>query len=236
MSNKDGNNHISDVNSSKKEKVYRQLKLEIISHRLKAGQPITEEEIVKKYSISRTPVREIFRRLENEGLVKNIAYKGTYVADLLKEDIEEILDIRYALEGLAAKFAANNVTDKDIEEFVKIEHLLLKAMQDEDSVLSFEADTKLHELILTIAGNHRIHTIINNLLAQIHRIRFISGHMPGRINTTVQEHLNIIAAIKERDSDKAEAMMHTHIENTRKLFSQSSEMDEKFKLKLSFLL
>ncbi len=215
--------------TSKKEYVYTQLKLSIISHRLSAGQPITEEEIVKQYSISRTPVREIFRKLEHDGLVKNIPYRGTYVSDLKRDDIEEILDIRYALESFAAKSAAKKITEDDIKKFTNIEAQLLLAAKKNDSVLSFDADTKLHELILDIAGNDRIHKIITSLLGQIHRIRFISGHMEGRIETTVNEHLEIIKAIINREPELAERKMKIHISNTRKLLLQRSNMEEQFK-------
>jgi len=213
---------------SKKSEVYQQLKLDIITHKLRAGQPITEEEVVQKYSISRTPVREIFRKLENDGLVKNIPYKGTYVSDLKKEDIEEILDIRFALESFAAKCAAEKVDREGLEKFSELEQQFLLAEKTLDSVLSFETDTKLHELILNIAGNKRIQSIITNLLGQIHRIRFISGHLEGRIETTVKEHLEIIKAIAGKDPELAKKKMQIHISNTKKLLLKSSQMEDKF--------
>lgn len=216
-------------NKSMKEEVYQELRLNIISHRLQAGQPITEEEIVRKYSISRTPVREIFRKLEHDGLVKNIPFKGTYVADLSKEDIEEILDIRYTLESFAAKLAAQKITDEEIKEIIELESQFQTAAKTNNGMLSFETDTKLHELILNIAGNKRINSIITNLVQQIYRIRFISGHIEGRIETTVKEHLEIIKAIKKRDPKLAEAKMQTHIGNTKKLLLKSSMIEEQLK-------
>ncbi|MHB8579227.1 MAG: GntR family transcriptional regulator [Ignavibacteriaceae bacterium] len=215
-------------NKSNKEKIYLQLKLDIISHRLRAGQSITEEDIVKKYSISRTPVREIFRKLENDGLVRNIPYKGTYVSDLTREDIEEILDIRYALESFAARCTAEKLDKEGLKKFIELEDQFKLANGSQNSVLSFETDTKLHELILDIAGNKRIRSIITNLLGQIHRIRFISGHFEGRIETTVKEHLEIINAIKKKDPELAEKKMQVHIGNTKKLLLKSSQMEEQF--------
>lgn len=215
-------------NLSNKEKVYQQLKLDIISHKLHPGQSITEEEIVKQYSISRTPVREILRKLENDGLVRNIPYKGTYVSELRKEDIEEILDIRYLLESFAAKCTAERVDKGALKKFGEIEEQLKFALKTQDSVLSFESDTKLHELILNVAGNKRIQSIITNLLGQIHRIRFISGHLEGRIETTIKEHLEIINAIKKKNAELAEKKMQVHISNTKKLLLKSSIIEEQF--------
>jgi DNA-binding GntR family transcriptional regulator len=178
--------------------------------------------------ISRTPVREIFRKLENDGLVKNIPYKGTYVSDLKKEDIEEILDIRYALESFAARCTAEKLDKEGAKKFSELEEQFKLANETHNSVLSFETDTKLHELILNISGNARIRSIITNLLGQIHRIRFISGHLEGRIETTVKEHLEIIKAIKKKDPELAEKKMQIHIGNTKKLLLKSSKIDELF--------
>lgn len=213
---------------SKKEKIYMQLKNDIISQRLREGQQVTEEEIVKRFNISRTPVREIFRKLEHDGLVKNIPYKGTYVSDLKREDIEEILEIRYALESFAAKCAAEKVDKEGIKKLTELESQFKIAVKTQNSVLSFEMDTKLHELILEIAGNNRIHNIITNLVGQIHRIRFISGHMPGRMNTTANEHFEIIKAIKKKDPELAQTTMQIHIANTKSLLLQPSHMEEQF--------
>ena len=184
---------------------------------------------MKQYSISRTPVREIFRKLEHDGLVRNVPYKGTYVSDLTLQDIEEILDIRYTLESFAAKCAAKKINNDEIKKLSELELQLLTAVKKNDSVLSFDADTKLHELILNIAGNKRIHKIITSLLGQIHRIRFITGHMEGRIETTVNEHLEIIKAIMKKDPDLAEKKMKEHILNTKKLLMKSSIMEEQLK-------
>ncbi|MDE3056398.1 MAG: GntR family transcriptional regulator [Bacteroidota bacterium] len=213
---------------SKKEKVYQELKLEIISQRLKGGQPITEDEVVRKYFISRTPVREIFRKLEMEGLLQNIPYKGAYVTNITAKDIEDILDIRFALESFAAKLAAARATDADIKKFEEMETQFVKAMKTRNSGLSFETDTKLHDLILRIAGNKRIHSIITNLLTQIHRIRYISGHVEGRMDTTTKEHLEIIKAIKKRDAILAEEKMQMHISNTKELLLKPSKSEEEF--------
>jgi DNA-binding GntR family transcriptional regulator len=223
------NNLAVKLNLSKKEQVYLELKSDIITHRLRAGQPITEEEVVKEYSISRTPVREIFRKLEHDGLVNNIPYKGTYVADLKREDIEEILDIRFTLEGFAAKSAAEKMTEEGIKKLSELESQFQLASKDNNSVLSFEADSKLHELILDLAGNIRLRSIIINLMDQIHRIRFISGHIEGRIKTTAREHIEIVKALKMKDPILAEEKMQAHISSTKNLLLQSSRIEEQLK-------
>ena len=200
-----------------KEDIYRSIRMDIISQKLKPGQSISEDELAKKYNVSRTPIREILRRLEQEDLIKIIPNKGMIVYELTNRDIEEVLEIRLILETAAAKAAAENITEEKIKKLDKIEELMEKAVKDDDSVLSFEADERLHDFILVTAGNIRVRKILYTLMGQILRIRFISGHKPGRIITTVEEHKEIIEAIKKRDHIDAEEKMKIHLMNTKEL-------------------
>ncbi len=211
-----------------KEKIYQSLRAEIISHRLKPGQAIREDELAERLGVSRTPVREMLRRLEQEDLVRVVPNRGVFVSELTDKDIEEVLEIRLALETAAARAAATKLTADQLKELKEIRKQLDAAVRLKDSVISFEADTRLHSLILLAAGNKRAHRIINNLMGQIHRIRFISGHKPGRIDTTVKEHKEIVQALLNRDPGRAEEAMRKHLESTRKILLPSSDIDKKF--------
>ncbi len=218
----------ADTGQSSKDKIYQSLRADIISHRLKPGQAIREDELADRFGISRTPVREILRKLEQEDLVKVIPNRGVFVSELTDKDIEEVLEIRLALETAAARSAATKLTDEHRKELKEIRKQLDSAVKLKDSVLSFEADTRLHGMILQAAGNKRAHRIINNLMGQIHRIRFISGHKPGRIDTTVKEHKEIVQALLNADPDKAEDAMRRHLNSTREILLPSSDIDKKF--------
>lgn len=211
-----------------KPKVFQAIRADIISQHLKPGQAIHEDELASQYGISRTPIREILRMLEHEDLVRIVPHSGAVVAELTANDIAEVLEIRMWLEPAAARSAAVKATDGQIAEFKSIGRQLDVALEKLDSLLSFDADGKLHNLILIAAGNRRSRRIINNLMGQIHRIRFISGHKPGRIETTVREHKQIVEAIIKRLPEKAEEAMRIHIVNTRDLLLPSSEMEERF--------
>lgn len=211
-----------------KPRVLQAIRADIISHRLKPGQPIHEDELAARYGISRTPIREILRSLEHEDLIRIVPHSGAYVSELTAKDIEEILEIRMSLEPPAAMEAALKATDKQLAEFSLVDKQLDLAIEKQDSIISFEADGKLHDLILVAAGNGRSRRIINNLMGQIHRIRFISGHKPGRIETTVGEHKAILAGVVNKKPDKAAEAMRRHLLTTRNLLLPSSEMEEKF--------
>ncbi len=223
-------NSPEDSNSGQisKEKIYQSLRADIISHRLRPGQAIREDELADRLGVSRTPVREMLRRLEQEDLVRVVPNRGVFVSELTDKDIEEVLEIRLALETAAARSAATKLSPEHIKELKDIRKQLDTAVKLKDSVLSFEADTRLHGLILQAAGNKRAHRIINNLMGQIHRIRFISGHKPGRIDTTVKEHKEIVQALLNGNPVVAEEAMMKHLNSTHEILLPSSDIDKKF--------
>ena len=221
-------NNNSTAKHKSKEMIYQSIRRDIISHKLNPGQLVTEDELAKKYNVSRTPIREILRKLEYEELVK-ITNKRILIYEMTNKDIEEVLHIRMILESNAARAAAQCITDKQIKELEKIEENLDKAIKEEDSVLSFETDEILHDFIMVTAGNMRVRKIMYHLMGQILRIRYISGHKPGRIKTTGEEHKRIIHAIKNRDAFDAEEKMKEHILSTIELLLPSEEMDVKFR-------
>ena len=216
-----------DMGLEKKEEIYKSIRLNIISHRFKPGQAIREKELAEEYEVSRTPIREILRRLESEGLVTIQPYKGVFVTEVNTKDVEEILDIRLALEGLAVRLAAIRVTEEDFVRFSEIDKLLDRTLQSEDVEVSFEADKRLHRLILEVANNRRVENIITNLLAQIHRMRYISGYTPGRVSQTANEHKQIIQAILAKEPHLAEERMRVHLEETKKLLLESARVEER---------
>ncbi len=210
------------------EGIFQTLRADIISHKLRPGQVIREDELANRFGVSRTPIREMLRRLEREDLVEVIPNRGVFVSELTTRDIEEVLDIRLSLEPAAAWAAAKKMTDSQQAELEEINRMLGSAVETQDSITSFEADSRLHDLILDAAGNTRARRIINNLMGQILRIRFISGHKPGRIDTTVAEQKELVAALLDRDPARAENLMRIHLKNAKDLLIPSTDMDRKF--------
>ncbi len=216
------------VGRKTKEAILQALRADIISQQLKPGQAIREDDLAQRYGISRTPIRELLRRLEQEELVRVVPHHGAFVSELTQKDVEEVLDIRLLLETAAARVAASKITPEQRKVLNDISRVMEAAVRSQDSILSFEADSRLHDLILVAAGNSRARRIISNLMGQILRIRFISGHKPGRINTTVAEHKRIVRALLDNDPEGAERAMRVHLANTRQVLLPSSDMDKKF--------
>jgi len=194
---------------------YNEIKEAIIQYALKPGDPLIEEQIAKNFNFSRTPVREALKMLQNEGLVKIIPNKGAFVTEITKSDIEEIFVLREVLECTALKLAVQRVNEDELSE---LETLLNKAEVDakknkRDS--SIESDLKLHELIIKASGYKKISEILNVLNVQLLRSRYIGITVKGRIEKSIQEHKEILLAMKKRDGHLAEKLLKNHIRNVR---------------------
>lgn len=198
------------------QKVYRVLKAEIIKGSLKPGTKLLEGKIAKQMGVSRTPIREALRELAAEGFVKMSPNQGMIVINSSIEDIQEVLQIRGVLEGLAARLAAEKINQKEVNELEKY----LKQMEiftKKDDALAFsEMDAEFHELILNVCGNKRLIQLRRNLSDQAHRYRIRSLSIPGRLRYSLKEHQEIVEAIKKKDSIQANRLSQIHIKNVLK--------------------
>jgi DNA-binding GntR family transcriptional regulator len=205
----------SNSSVSLSDKAYSLIKDAIISYRLKPGEPLVEAKIAEQINISRTPIRESLKKLHNEGLIRIIPTKGAFVADVKKEDVEEMFVLREVLECTALKAAIPRISESDLDE---VEQLLIQAEKDiaagdfETSVIS---DVKLHELIIEKSGYRRLAQFLDILKAQLLRVRYLGTTVTGRTKRSIQEHKAIVNAIRNKDYDSACDLLKTHIRNVR---------------------
>lgn len=210
------------------QKVYRILKTEIVKRYLTPGTKLLEVKIAKQMGVSRTPIREAIRELAAEVFVKMSPNQGVIVSIASIEDIQEVLQIRSVLEGLAARLATKVINGEEIKELEKyIEQMEYYA--NKDNALAFsEMDVKFHELILNICRNNRLIQIRKNLSDQAHRYRIRSLSIPGRLKHSLKEHQEIVKALKRKDSEQADRLSQKHIKNVLKniLAHESKEEDK----------
>ena len=197
--------------SSLSDKVYNILKDQIINEELKPGERLLDDQLASTFGVSRTPVREAMARLSNEGLVESVSRSGVYVKKLTREDIEEIYEIRKALESLAARKAVSFITDKQIEQLSALVDKAKHSSGDRYKA-HLDLDVKLHDLILRSCRNKRLAGIMTNLYTLIHVFRIRVGKNKEGAERAVKGHEAILEAIKARDARKAEKMMREHIE------------------------
>lgn len=195
-------------------RVFQKIREEILTGVYKDGDELREITLGEKLGVSRTPVREALRQLELEGLVTIVPNKGAYVNAITRKDVEDIYKIRSLLEGLCARWATRNITEKQIEELEEIIllsefHLNRKGTLEARQVS--ELDGKFHR-VLYEASNSRI---LEHLLTDFHKYvkmaRQLSIGSPDRAGQSVEEHRAILEAIRNKDEDLAERLADEHV-------------------------
>ncbi|MBC7319870.1 GntR family transcriptional regulator [bacterium] len=195
--------------------VYEELKSMIFQQKLPPNSKIVEEEISKQLNVSRTPVRTALTALEKDGLVKMVPRKGAYVVSLEVEDIEEIYVLREVLEGVAARYSAKNADSSFLKELEKALDNYKNSVEDRDYNSCIKYDEVFHNLIHNASRNNRLINHLEIIKNQIQLLKFRSSHIPGRPLKSLSEHIEILKAIKEKDPEKSELAMRTHIRNAK---------------------
>lgn len=199
------------------EHVYRVLKKEILSFRLKPLDPLREVDLAVNLNVSRTPIREAIRRLERDGLVWFTPRKGVFVSPISLEDVFEIYLLREALEGTAASHAAARMTPTEAEDLIQQIRLVNLDSRDPDLEKMEELDSKVHSAVLKSAGLPRLQSIVAHLNEQAARMRHIG--IAVRPTGNQDELLRVLEAIKGRDRASAESAMRAHIRASRDSFA-----------------
>jgi len=205
------------------QKVYRILKTEIIKGSLKPGNKLLGSEIAKQLGVSRTPIREALRELAAEGFVKMTPNQGIIVNNSSIEEIQEFLQIRSVLEGLAARLAAGMINKKEIKELEKYQEQMEHYAKKDDNLAFSEIDARFHELILCISGNIKLIQIRKNVSDLAHGYRKRSLSIPGRLKCSLKEHREILEALKRKNAEQADKLSQRHIENVFKNISKYHE-------------
>ena len=194
-------------------KVCKIIKSKIINGSLKPGTKLLEAKLAEQMGISRTPVREALRELAAKGFVKMIPNQGIIVSSDSIEDIQEVMQIRGVLEGLAAHLATAKITEEEISKLENFLKQMEKFTKERDGHAFGEVDAKFHNVIVNISGNQRLIQIRKNITEQAHRYRIKLLNFSGILNYSTQEHWKIVEALKKKDSKKAEKLSQKHIEN-----------------------
>lgn len=196
-----------------RELVFESLREAIIKGRLHPGERLMEIQLAEELGVSRTPVREAIRKLELEGLVLMIPRKGAYVSQISMKDIADVFEIRRALEGLAARLAAERATEEEVERLERALVKISEVAEAEDLTGAVALDTDFHEELMQASHNPRLSQLVSNLREQIQRFRLTSLSQPGRVKLAVAEHRKIVDAIASHDAELAQNLAYEHIEN-----------------------
>ena len=203
---------ISERTKSLEEQVYLRLEEEILCGIYKRGDTLTETAISKKVGVSRTPVRAALQRLGEEGLIELVPNKCAVVVGVTVDDLIDTYRIRMRLEGLATAMATSRLSEEDKERLEKAMEMSEYYMKRQDTEQLKELDTSFHSTIYAASGNRMLYKILTELHRNIRTYRKLSLTMPGRLEASIEEHRDILKAMLEGDSQKADELTSLHIE------------------------
>lgn len=196
--------------------VAEEIKEAIMKGLLQAGDKLVETSLTESLGVSRTPLREAFRELAAEGYITVIPHKGAYVSSLTEEEVLDIYAITSVLEGLATRFAAQNLKGDSDRRKLQALYDELKAQNEKGDVDAYwAANRNFHQFIAERAANQRLLNLIENLRRQILKTRVISMRYPERLEGSMAEHEEILGAILAGEGRKAESLVIGHLEKQR---------------------
>ncbi len=189
-----------------RDKAYKTIKDAIISHTLKPGEFLQEQDMVSRFGLGRTPLREAFQRLTNEGLLQNVPRKGIFVTIFSPEDVRSIFELRSNLDAIAAKLAAKYASKEEIE---GLEAMLSDPEFCEANKVQF--DENVHAAIAKCSHNAELEKILNGLYVKSICMFSMEGYVRESIDEMKKELKEIISKIKERDPEGASAAALRHV-------------------------
>jgi Transcriptional regulators len=193
--------------------VFATLREAILKGKLKPGERLMEIQLADRLGVSRTPIREAIRKLELEGLVVMIPRKGAEVAKITEKDLNDVLEVRCALEELAVELACNRITPDEIIHLKQINHEFKEAIHGSDLTTIAQKDVEFHDIIFVATNNRRLIQLISNLSEQMYRYRVEYLKNPDSHPQLVKEHEVIIANLEYKNVAEAKENIKQHIYN-----------------------
>ncbi len=196
------------------DQVFERLENDIITGVYLRGEILTELKLVDQLGVSRTPIREALRRLEQERLIQESG-KGSVVLGITVGDLMDIMDIRQRIEGLAAWHATKNMTTEGLKKLHHISKLQDFYYSNEDVEHLRQMDDQFHDTIYELSGRTVIYDTLLPLHRKTMRYRKISIQDPERLSHSVQEHKDIFQAIEAGNAELAAELVTKHIANAK---------------------
>ena len=196
------------------DQVFERLEKNILTGVYAQGAILTEMKLVEDMGVSRTPIREAVRKLEQEQIVE-ITPKGIIILGVTKEDLEDIYAIRLRIEGLAAAYAAERISDIQLAELKEALDLQEYYVGRQDPEHIIRQDSDFHELLYRASGSMVLYHTLLPLHKKVQKYRKVSVEDAVRAHLSIEEHRAIYDALAAHDKGRAEQAAITHVRNAR---------------------
>ena len=211
--------------------VFNTLRQAILTGELKPGERLMEIHLADQLGVSRTPSREAIRKLELEGLVTMIPRRGAEVAQITEKSMNDVLEVRRAVDALCVELACERITPEELERLGEAcQEFAAEAMKKEKDVkLLAQKDVSLHDIIVQATGNQRLIQLVNNLSEQMYRYRFEYLKDFSQHEKLVEEHRVIYESIVKKDRETACEAARVHIDNQKKAIIRQIRLEKEKK-------
>jgi DNA-binding GntR family transcriptional regulator len=190
--------------------VLQELERMIIEGELKAGERINEKALAARQKVSRGPIREACRRLEQAGLVEIIVNRGVFVRKLKLKEALDLYDIRWALSDLAGRLLAARITAKQLKQLSDMVDRMDILVQAADLETYYPLNLEFHERLMEFAGNERMATVYDEVSKELHLFRRRSLVVGAGLKKSNAEHRRIVEALKAGDVETVVAVLKGH--------------------------
>jgi len=201
--------------------VYKWIRDAIVNSYYKPGEWITQEDITERLHVSRTPVRDAFKRLQSEDLLIIKPHQGAMVVFLSLEKVLEIYEIRTLLEGAAAKHACENITNKNIKELEKINQKMASCRADAQQFMN--CNRNFHHTLYSFSGREYLVNSIFSFWNLIEPYRLMYFKHEGKTDKAIQEHIEVIDALKQHDPEKVRRAVVEHLNDVMTTLAKDGE-------------
>ena len=193
--------------------VFNTLRQAILKGELKPGERLMEIALAERLGVSRTPIREAMRKLEQEGLVVMIPRRGAQVANITEKDLNDVLEVRIALENVAIEKACARMTEEEMRRLWLAAKEFEHTIAEGNLVKLAEADVAFHEVIYQASDNKRLIQVLNNMREQIYRYRVEYLKDENNYPTLMKEHKDIVEGLVRKNKMQVTETMHQHVKN-----------------------
>lgn len=193
--------------------VFQTLREAILRGELKPGERLMELQLAAQLGVSRTPIREAIRMLEQEGLAVTMPRKGAEVAKMTLKGMEDVLEIREALDILACQLACDRITDELLVTLEEKKKAFEVSLETKDVKIIADADISFHDVIYEATGNPKLITLLSNLREQIYRYRVEYLKAVDSYPILIKEHDDIYQSLVRHNREESTAAIREHVKN-----------------------
>ena len=202
------------------EATFQTLKSLLVEGKIAPGSKLNERELAERLNVSRTPIREAIRRLAADGLVELIANRSAIAVQLSIDDVIHTFDVIAELEGYSGELAAKNISDSTLSELEALQYEMMASYARRDLSSYYKLNLRIHRLINQAANNPVLATLFSQVNSRIEALRFRSNQDGVKWEKAVEEHQEMLDALKARDSARMRKVMITHVTNKRDVVVQ----------------